>query len=118
MNEKRNNPAIVWYLVIIFVYTFGLGALEKISQTGQFYSILQTSFTALPVVAALIVRKITGVESKSKLSLKVWKNYKMWLFCLFVPAILIVLGAVLYFSIFSNEYSKVFELGMYNVAGK
>ena len=36
MNEKRNSSAIVWYLVIIFVYTFGLGALEKIFQTGQF----------------------------------------------------------------------------------
>ena len=111
MNEKRNSSAIVWYLVIIFVYTFGLGALEKIFQTGQFYSFLQTSFTALPVVTALIVRKITGVESKSKLSLRVWKNCKMWIFCLFTPAILIVLGAVLYFSVFSNEYSKVFALG-------
>lgn len=111
MDKKRNNRTIVWYLVIIYAYTFGLGALEKIFQTGQFYSILQTSFTALPVVAALIVRKTTGVESKSKLSLKVWQNCKMWLFCLFAPAILIVLGAVLYFSVFSNEYSKVFELG-------
>lgn len=111
MDKKRNNRTIVWYLVIIYAYTFGLGALEKIFQTGQFYSILQTSFTALPVVAALIVRKTTGVESKSKLSLKVWQNYKMWLFCLFAPAILIVMGAILYFSIFSNEYSKVFEVG-------
>ena len=111
MDKKRDNRVIVWYLVIIYIYTFGLGALEKIFQTGHFYSILQTSFTALPVVTALIVRKITAVESKFKLSLKVWKNYKMWLFCLFAPAILIVLGAVLYFSVFSNEYSKVFELG-------
>ena len=111
MNEKKKSLAIVGYLMIIFVYTFGLGALEKIFQTGQFYSILQTSFTALPVVTALIVRKVTGVESKSKLSLKVWKNYKMWIFCLLTPAILIVLGAVLYFFVFSNEYSKVFELG-------
>lgn len=111
LKQKRNNRAIVLYLMIIFVYTFGLGILEKIFQTGQFYSILQTSFTALPVVTALIVRKITGVESKFKLSLKVWKDYKMWFFCLLAPAILIVLGAVLYFAVFSNEYSKVFALG-------
>ena len=38
MNVKRNNLAIVWYLGIIFVYTFGLGVLEKIFHTGQFYS--------------------------------------------------------------------------------
>jgi len=109
--KKKNNPAVVWYLVIIFVCTFGLGALEKIFRTGQFYYILQTSFTAIPVVTALIVRKITGEKSKYKLSLKVWKNYKMWLFSSLVPAILVVFGAVLYFSVFSNEYSKVFELG-------
>ncbi len=111
MDKKRDNRAIVWYLGIIYVYTFGLGALEKIFQTGQFYGILQTSFTAVPVVTALIVQKITGVKSKAKLSLKVWQNYKMWLFCLFAPAILIVMGAVSYFTVFSNEYSKVFELG-------
>ena len=114
MNEsdkKRNNTAVVLYLAIIFAYTFGLGILEKIFQTGQFYNFLQTSFTAIPVVTALIVRKITGKKSKSKLSLKVWKNYKMWIFSALAPAVLIALGAVLYFSVFSNEYSKVFALG-------
>lgn len=108
---KKTNPAVVWYLGIIFVCTFGLAALEKIFQTGQFYTILQTGFTALPVVTALIVRKITGVQSKSKLSLRVWNHYKMWAFSALAPAVLIVLGAVLYFSVFHYEYSKVFALG-------
>lgn len=111
LDKSRENRAIVWYLIIIYVYTFGLGALEKIFQTGQFYSFLQKSFTAVPVVTALIVRKTTGIKSKSKLSLKVWKNCKMWLVSAFVPAVLIVFGAVLYFSVFRNEYSKVFEIG-------
>ncbi len=111
LHKKRNNPAVVWYLGIIFVCTFGLAILEKTFQTGQFYTVLQTGFTALPVVTALIVRKITGEQSKSKLSLIVWKNYKMWIFCSLVPAVLIVLGAVLYFCVFSSEYSRVFELG-------
>lgn len=111
LDKKRNNPAIAWYLAIIFAYTFGLGILEKVFKTGRFYTFLQTSFTALPVVTALIVRKITGAKSKYKLSLKVWKNLKMWLFSALAPAILIVLGAVLYFSVFNNEFSKVFALG-------
>ena len=113
MNEsdiKRNKP-VVLYLVIIFTYTFGLGILEIVFQTGKFYDFLQKSFTAVPVVTALIVQKITGEKSKSKLSLKVWKNYKMWIFSAFAPAILIVLGAVLYFAVFGNEYSGVFALG-------
>ena len=109
-NKKRNKPGVL-YLVIIFAYTFGLGILEKIFQTGQFYNFLQKSFTAVPVVTGLIVQKITGEKSKFKLSLKVWKNHKMWIFSAFVPAVLITLGAVLYFSIFSNEYSGVFALG-------
>ena len=76
MNEsdiKRNKP-VVLYLVIIFTYTFGLGILEIVFQTGKFYDFLQKSFTAVPVVTALIVQKITGEKSKSKLSLKVWKK--------------------------------------------
>ena len=72
---------------------------------------MQISFTALPVITALIVQKIVGEKGRIKLSLKVWKDYKMWLFSMFVPGILIVLGAVLYFTVFRNEYSSVFELG-------
>lgn len=111
LHKKKTNPAIVWYLGIIFVCTYGLAILEKIFQTGQFYAILQTGFTALPVVTALIVQKLTGEQIKSKLSLKVWKNYKMWIFSALAPAVSIVLGAVLYFSVFNNEFSKVFALG-------
>ena len=109
--KKQNNTAVAWYLGIVFVYTFGLGVLEKIFSTGRVYSFLQISFTALPVITALIVQKIVGEKGRIKLSLKVWKDYKMWLFSMFVPGILIVLGAVLYFTVFRNEYSSVFELG-------
>lgn len=39
------------------------------------------------------------------------KNAKSWLFSALVPGILIVLGAVLYFFIFPNEYSGIFQYG-------
>lgn len=108
---KKHNPAVVWYLAIIFVCTFGLGALELIFKTGQFNQILQTGFTAMPVLAALVVCRTTGVQSQSKLSLKVWKNWKMWLFCLFAPAVLVILGAFLYFGVFPAQFSGTFALG-------
>lgn len=111
LHKKKNNPAVVWYLGIIFVCTFGLALLEKIFKTGQFYTILQTGFTVLPVLAAVIVHKITGIQSTFKLSLKVWKNPKVWIFSAFAPALAIVMGAVLYYLIFSSEYSKIFKLG-------
>ena len=110
---KKRNQAITWYLMIIIVFTFGLGVLEKIYQTGLFYDILHKGFTALPVVTALVVRKITKEKNKFRLSLKVWKNWKMWLFCAFIPGIAIALGAFLYFLIFNNEYSTVFEIGQF-----
>ena len=109
---KKLDKATILYLGIILAFTFGLAILEVIFKTGQFYDILQKGFTAVPVLTALVVRKITGGERGSfKLSLKVWKNWKMWLFCAFAPAILTALGAFLYFAVFSEEYSMVFELG-------
>lgn len=95
----------------MFAITFGLSILEVIFGTGLFYEILHIGFTPLPVVTALIVRKRSGETDKFKLSLKVWKNWKMWLFSAFVPGIAIAFGAVLYFLVFSNEYSGVFEMG-------
>lgn len=108
---KKNNSQITWYLLTISIFTFGLGILEVIFQTGVFYEILQKGFTAVPVVTTLLICKLTGEKQGIKLSLKVWKNWRMWLFSAFVPGILIALGAVLYFLIFSDEYSGVFELG-------
>ncbi len=108
---NKSNSAIKIYLTIIFVVTYGLGILEVIFQTGVFYNILHIGFTPLPVVTALIVRKRMGETDKFKLSLKVWNNWKMWLFSAFVPGVAIALGAVLYFLVFSSEYSGVFEMG-------
>lgn len=108
---NKSNSAIKMYLTIMFVITYGLGVLEAIFQTGVFYNILHIGFTPLPVVTALIVRKRSGETDKFRLSLKVWNNWKMWLFSAFVPGVAIALGAVLYFLVFSNEYSGVFEMG-------
>lgn len=108
---QKSNGAITGYLMILFVVTFGLGVLEKIFQTGLFYEILQKGFTAFPVVTALVIHRITGDSEKIRFSLKVWKNLKMWIFCAFVPGILISLGAFLYFLVFRSEYSGVFALG-------
>lgn len=107
---KKSNRAMKLYLIIIAVFCYGLGIAEIIFQTGVFYDILQMGFTLLPVVTALVVCGITKEKNQIRLSFKVWKNWKMWLFCAFVPAVVITLGAVLYFSVFSTEFSGVFEI--------
>lgn len=108
---KKNNSPLTWYITGMLVLCFGLGGLEYIFKTGTFYNILQKGFTAFPVIIALVVQKRTMDEQKIRLSLKVWKNWKMWLFSAFVPAILVVLGVTLYFTIFKEEYGQVFQIG-------
>lgn len=80
--KDRKDPIKI-YLASIFFICYGLGILEFLTGTGKFY-----------------------------LSLKVWKDVKSWLFSAFVPGILIVLGAVLYFLVFPNHYSGIFKYGM------
>ncbi len=109
--KDRKDP-INMYLASIFFICYGLGILEFLTGTGKFYHFLGIAFTFLPVLMAFITRRITGERGKFYLSLKVWKDVKSWLFSAFVPGILIVLGAVLYFLVFPNHYSGVFKYGM------
>lgn len=111
--DKYIKSPIIIYLGLIFVICYGLGILELVTGTGKFYHFLSVAFTFLPVVMTFITRRITGKNGKFHLSLKVWKDTKSWLFSAFVPGILIVLGTVLYFLIFPNEYSGVFRYGMF-----
>lgn len=105
------NP-IKTYLILVLGVCFGLGALERIVGNGTFYQLLGIGFTFIPVVAALITRRLTGVGAKYHLSLKVWEHPKEWLFSAFAPGILVAAGAFLYFFVFPNEYSGVFKYGM------
>lgn len=110
-NIKFKQPIFI-YLFIVFGICFGLGIMELIANNGNFYKFLGIAFTFIPVFAAMITRKITKVQSKYHLSLKVWENLKMWLFSAFVPTLLIVVGVVLYFIIFNEEYSGVLKYGL------
>ncbi len=105
------NP-IKLYLCLIFIVCYGLGILELVTGTGKFYHFLGISFTFFPVVMAFFTRRMTGAQGKFRLSLKVWKDAKSWLFSAFVPGILIALGAALYFLLFPDEYSGIFRYGM------
>lgn len=107
----KSNRAIKWYLIIIAVFCYGLGIAEMIFHTGRFYDILQVGFTLFPVVTTFLVCGIIKEKKQTRLSLKVWKNWKMWLFSAFVPAVAIALGVILYFSVFYSEFSGVFQIG-------
>ncbi len=103
----------IYLLLVIGVCVFlGLTAYFTQDLKGRIvYQILQKGFTAFPVIAAIFTRRITKDNIKWCISFRVWNNKKLWAFCAFVPGILIVIGAMLYFAIFPEQYSSVFSLG-------
>ncbi len=108
MNKKELNKPIYIYLIIVFSVCFTPGIIERITQTGRVYHALGIMFTFIPVIAGMITKRITKQKSKIKLSLKVWKNKKAWLFSAFVPALSCALGSILYFIVFNKNYSGAF----------
>ena len=112
MKTKTENRAISVYLLIVFGVCYISGLLEAMTGSGKFYQFLGISFTFIPVIAAVITRRFTGEKAKYHLSLRVWKNMKYWILSAFLPDILIAIGAVIYYLIFSDQYSGVFKIGM------
>jgi uncharacterized protein len=111
MNTKQRNKTCVIYLAIVLGVCYLLGILEAAMDSGVFYQILGIGFTFIPVIAALITKRITGEKAKYHLSLRVWKNMKYWLLSALMPGILIAMGATIYYLIFPEQYSGVFQIG-------
>ncbi len=55
--------------------------------------------------------RIYRLEGSPLCHFQIWKNKKLWAFCAFAPGILIVMGTVLYFVLFPEQYSGIFNLG-------
>ena len=82
--------------------------MKKLKKVFNFLGIM---FTFFPVMAGVITKTITKRKSRIHLSLRVWENKKEWLFSAFIPSLMIALGSILYFIVFNENYSGVFELG-------
>lgn len=112
MKAKTANRAIFVYLLLVLGVCYLLGLMEIITNTGKFYQIMGISFTFIPVIAALITKRITGERAKFPLSLKVWKNMKYWFLSAFLPGILIAVGTIVYYLVFTEQYSGIFQIGI------
>lgn len=119
-NSKKadlTGKRIVMFLVLTFIitYIFEFTAMY-INSTGKNISqILLTGTGAiamfLPAVCVILTRIITkegSADSYLKL-IEFKKNLKYYLIAWFVPSLLIILGAVLYFIIFRADYSPEME---------
>ena len=62
MKAKTANRAIFVYLLLVLGVCYLLGLMEIITNTGKFYQILGISFTFIPVIAALITKRIRARE--------------------------------------------------------
>ncbi len=109
--KTKTDKTILTYLLLVLGVCYLLGLLEALTGTGKFYQALGIGFTFIPVIAAVITKRITGERAKYHLSLKVWKNMKFWLLSALVPGVLIAIGAAVYFLIFPEQYSGIFKIG-------
>ena len=107
------RPELLFPVIVLGIcYSLGFLADRIPGQAGVIvYEILQKGFTALPVLAVLITRKITRDTKPWNFSFKVWKQPGLWLLCAVGPGVLTALGAVLYFCVFPQEYSGSFHYG-------
>ncbi len=110
--KTKTNKAVIVYLVLVLGVCYLLGALEGITDSGKFYKILGIGFTFIPVISAVITRRITGERAKYHLSLRVWKNMKHWLLSAILPGVLIAVGTVIYYFVFPEQYSGIFKIGL------
>ena len=112
IETKQRNKAGAIYLTIVLGVCYLLGILEALTDSGKFYQILGIGFTFIPVIAAVITRRIADERAKYHLSLRVWKNMKYWLLSALVPGILIAIGAAVYYLVFPEQYSGIFKIGL------
>ena len=110
--KAKTSKAVAVYLALVLGVCCLLGVLEAITGAGKFYQILGIGFTFIPVIAAVITKRVTGERAKYHLSLRVWKDMKCWLFSAILPGVLIAMGAVIYYLVFPEQYSGIFKIGL------
>lgn len=106
--NQIETKRIFIYLAIVFSVYYCLWLIAILlpdSMGNAVYSFLSFPivFMGTPALSVLLTRKITGDKSAIAYDVKVWKNKKAALFAMFVPAILISAGAVLFYLIFPND---------------
>lgn len=70
---------------------------------GNLVMVLSVIFMWLPALATLVTRKLTKDKSDLRVKPRIRENWRTYLIAAYVPGILIVLGALLYFMIFPEH---------------
>ncbi len=118
-DEIKKQERTYLLLVIGICYILGItGLFTNNGEENVVFDILQKLFTTFPVLCAFLTRKLLHDKEKVWFSVKVWKDWKMWLACAVIPSVLIGIGAAAYYLVFPQEYSGVFNYGaLVNLTG-
>lgn len=95
MGEDQKQMKL--YLIFVLGICWALGITAAIlpeGSRGAVYQILQKGFTLFPVAAAVLTRRITKDRTEWRISVRGWKQPKLWAFCAFAPGILMMLVCV------------------------
>ena len=77
--------------------------LFKPANGGNLVMVMSIIFMWLPALATFITRKVTNDKSELLLKPQIKKNWKIYLIAAYVPSIMIILGALIYFVLFPNH---------------
>ena len=106
--HQIETKRIFVYLAIVFCVYYGLWLIAILlpdSAGNAIYSFLgfPVIFMGTPALSVFFTRKITCDKSAIAYNIKVWKSKKNALVAMFVPTVLVFVGAVLFYLIFPND---------------
>lgn len=106
--HQIETKRIFVYLAIVFCVYYGLWLIAILlpdSAGNAIYSFLSfpVIFMGTPALSVFFTRKITCDKSAIAYNIKVWKSKKNALVAMFVPTVLVFVGAVLFYLIFPND---------------
>ena len=114
MDTKSSKTQILLFLFITFILTYGVEIFLIMPMAGSMYveqaylaQLLVAGVMFIPAIGALLTRLITKEKfgkDNLMLSLNLKGNLKYYVLVWFGFALLIILGAVLYFAIFPKQF--------------
>lgn len=112
-NDKSgSNKKIILYLVLETLLVFMISIplfLFRAKSGSSFVMIVSVIFMWIPALVTFLTRKLTHDKSTLPLRLNIKESWKKYLLAAYLPSMLIVLGAALYFILFSQDLDLTFS---------
>ena len=104
--KRDSKKAVIIYSLFALAVCFLLGILSAVipGAAGEsIYSFSRIVFAFIPVIAVLFTRAVIKDKSSWNFNIKVWRDKKTLLLCAFLPGVILLSGAAIYYMIFPHE---------------